>query len=959
MEILIIMIKFRRKLLSLHILAALSGNAVISTANAQEATDNSPSSDIEDVIVITGSRIRRTDVYTSIPVQSFTIDDIESSGTVDIAELITQIPGVGFSLSPESTGLSVQNPGLSTISLRGLGGDRTLTLINGRRAVSNSGNGERVSLNTIPAGFVKRVEVTTGGASAIYGADAIAGVVNILLRNDYDGFKANYRYGEADASGEKENTLDLTFGKNFDNDRGNFMLGFSYDDETAVFADSTRPESIEAIRFDANGQPFGVNLSSNILGGRFEGDDAWNIDGVWFNDQSLPPPDGRNPSIGYETPLDGHNFRPDRSLSPASEVLATAFTGHYDFTENASLFAELYLTQINTVSTNAPRAASSGTDIGPAGASVDIGRMASGHPFIPPEVEETRVGTVSWVRRFGELGFDIKDNQRDTIRSTFGVEGTTDTGWAWTTSVALGKFEQEQVQNNALNYQSVQYALDVEDDGNGGFQCVDAGARANGCVPLNVFGVGSVTAAMADYIRYTGNLNQEREQLVVSASMDGDLFEMDAGSIKAAFGIEYREEDQKTVGDPDNILEETSVSVVPNIDAGFDVMEVYGEIDVPLTETLSAQVALRAGDYSTIGNIFSYNFGGSWTPIPDVRIRTQFSRSQRAPNITEFFSSPRGDFDSLTDPCTGLNADGTGVDPVVSANCLNDAGIQAFFADIDNVGVAFDGDGSVFGPNSGNDQLQEETADTYTFGIVFRPESMPDLSMIIDYYRIEIDGAIGTISTQNTVDLCYNSANFPNNRFCDVITRDNTNGDVAEVINREENLNFLEVEGIDFSVNYMVQFDSFPGKFDFRLIHNRVLTNEQEFEGLEGPELTDFNGEIGDPEYRSRTYIGWVNNDFRLSYTWHYISGGVDDNTIEQDDPDFFKVRSQSYHDVYASYSFDGEGNVQLYGGIRNLLDDLGPILPSGLDSGSSRNIVSSMNSTIGREFYLGVRTSW
>ena len=944
----------------LPIVVALS-TALPTSALAEEiaAEQNGADSNADNSITITGSRIKRNDIYSSTPVQSLTSEDIEAGGTVDLAELLTQIPGVGYSLSPESTGLSVQNAGLSTISLRGLGGDRTLTLINGRRVVSNSGNGERVSLNSIPAGFVKNIEVTTGGASAIYGADAISGVVNIILRDSFDGIKANYRYGTADASGETENTLDFTFGKNFDSNRGNFMFGFSYDDETEVLADDTRPESIQAIAFAGAGLPFDVNLSSHILGGRFEGDDAWNQDGVWFNDQSLAPLDGRDASDGYETPLDGFNFRPGRSLSPAVEVLASAMTTHYDITDEVTLFGEVYFTQVETISTNAPRSATSGTDIGPAGDSVDIGSMSSSHPFIPAEVEETRSGSVSWVRRFAELGMDIKNNQRDTLRTAVGFSGLLDNGMEWTSSVAYGKFEQNQTQINALNYQNIQFALNIEDDGSGGFQCEDADARINGCVPLNIFGTGTVTEQMADYIRYTGRLNQEREQLVVSGSMNGDWFETNAGTAAVAFSFEYREEDQKTVGDPDNVVEDTSISVVPNLEAGFEVTEVFAEVDIPLSETFSAQLALRAGDYSTVGNVFSYNFGGSWTPNEDFRLRSQFSRSQRAPNITEFFSAPRGDFDALDDPCTGLNSDGTGVDASIAANCLNNPGLQAYFANPDNAGVAFDGDGSVFGPNSGNNQLKEETADTFTFGAVITPQSVPEFSLLVDYYHIEIDDAIGTISTQDTVDLCYNAIDFPANRFCDVVTRDASTGEVAEVINRDENLNFREVEGIDLTVNYKLSSDSVPGDFNFRLIYNHSLTNEMKFDGLEGVELSDFNGEIGDPEDRARTSVSWNLNDLFINYTWRFNSGGVDDNDLTTLDEDYFETGSQSYHDIYVSYRLDGPGSVQMYGGVRNMLDDLGPILPSGLNNGSSRNIVSSLNSTIGREFYLGLRTNW
>ncbi len=920
---------------------------------------------VEDEIVVTGSRIRRSNINTAIPVQGLDVAEIQSSGTVDLGEVLTEIPGVDFSLSPESTGLSTQNPGLSTISLRGLGGDRTLTLINGHRAISNSGNGERVSLQTIPTGFVRKVEVTTGGASAIYGADAISGVVNILLREDFDGIKAGYRYGKADRSGEQENTVNLTLGKNFNDERGNVMIGFTYDDETAVFADGTRPESIAAVDFEGGDDVFGINLSSNLPGGRFEGDDAWNIGGVWFNDQSLVPPDGRVPSVGFETDLDGFNLRPGRTLSPAVEVISGALKADYDLSSKVTAFGDIYFTRVNTTSVNAARSANSGTDIGPAGASIDIGSMSSSHPFIPPEVEETRRGSVSWRRRFNEVGNTFKENERDTLRSMVGLKGFLENDWAWDVHATYGTFNQEQTQFNSVNYQKIRNALRIESDGNGGYQCTDADARADGCVPLNIFGEGSITQEMADYIRYTGRVNQDRTQYTFAGNINGDVYELGAGPIKAALGFEYRKEKQDTIGDPDNVLEETSVSVIPNLSASFDVAEAYGELDIPLFSDsgvgdVSLQLAGRVGDYSTIGTIFSYNVGGSWSPTPDFRVRGQYSRSQRAPNITEFFSPPRGDFDDLDDPCAGLNADGTGLaSAVVTTNCLSETGLRAFFANPDNTGLAFEGDDNIFGPNAGNNQLKEETADTFTIGAVFTPQALPGFSFIADYYRIDIDGAIGQVSTQDTADLCYQAADFPNNRFCNVITRDASTGDVVEIVNRDENLNNRLVEGIDVSINYDFEPLSLPGEFDVSFIYNHTFTNQTVFEGLNGPELNDFNGELENAKDQFRAKLGWGFNKVKLSYTWQYYSSSLDDITLSSGDADYFKFDSQSYHDIYARYDFENKHGTEIYAGIKNLANDLGPFVPSGFGEGSSRNIVTNVNRPIGREFYAGVRVNW
>ncbi len=976
--------------------ALMCSTALMATGNtsasAQEAETTADSN--ESVIVVTGSRIRRSNESAAIPVQILGAADVAEAGTVDTAEILRELPGVDESLSPEGTNASVQNSGLSTIALRRLGGNRTLTLINGRRVVSNSGNGERVSLNTIPAGFIKSIEVTTGGASAIYGSDAIAGVVNILLEDSLEGFKGNIRYSKAERSGERETTLDLSYGTKFSDDRGYFLASFSYDKETAIFADATRPESIALVEFNtpfvglASGfgdergfgncgattpdgtlrQCINPSGSSFLPGGRFEGDDAWNIGGIWFNDQSLLPADGRAASGAFgafETDVDGFNFRPGRTISPEFESFIGGIRSTYEITPNTSIFFDAIFSRVETRRVGAANNASNTTDIGPVGASIDIGSIRSNHPFIPPEVEETRRGTVSFARRFTEVGRDDVLNQRDLLRTSFGLKGSAfNNVWDWEIYANYGLFRQEQTNRNELNFQNIRNALRIEDNGAGGFQCDDAAARADGCVPLNIFGEGSISAAAADYIRFTGRLNQRREQYVLGGSMNGDLFDLPAGPVKAAFGFEYRDERQETrANDP---LELTSATFVPNFRGGFDVIEAYAEVDIPIIEDmLNLQFAGRIAQYSTIGTIFSYNAGASFQPIDGLRIRGQYSRSQRAPSLTEFFSAPRADFDNLTDPCNGLLPDGTGVIPppgsaaaatTIAANCLTEPGIQAFFADPANAGVAFDGDDNVFGPNTGNQNLQEETADTFTLGAVITPAFLPSFSLIIDYYNISLSGAIGSVTTQLTTDLCYSDADFPNNRFCDVITRDATSGDVIQVINQQENLNSLKRSGIDVSLRYETELGVIPGALDLDVRYSHYFEDEFTFTSLAGPQTENELGEIGRSQDEFRAKLGYRHDGFRMTWTTIFRSGGVDDNDVLPTDPGFFRVGDQDYHNFFMNYSFGGDSRFSIYAGVNNVFNDLGPLLPTGLDNGNSRNIVNRLNDLEGREFYAGVR---
>jgi len=968
--------------------------ALAAPAAGAWAQDTSADTSNRDRIVVTGSRLRRSNASAAIPVQILDRAALDEIGSVDVGEMLTEIPGVDASLSPESTSLSTQNSGLSTINLRRLGGNRTLTLIDGRRAVSNSGNGERVSLNTIPSGFVQSVEVTTGGASAIYGSDAIAGVANIIFVDDFEGISFNIRRSEAEASGEEEFTLDFTAGRNFANGRGNILVGFTYDDETAIFADSTRPDSVRNVEFNApaagNAAGFGDETnfgscdasgrycinpsgSSNLIGGLFEGDDAWNIGGVWFNDQSLLPADGRTTSEDFEADVDGYNFRPGRTLSPSIEIFSAALKSEFEITPRTNVFVDLLYSQVDTLSRNAALAALSTTDIGFNNAVGDIGTMSSSHPFIPPEVEETRSGSVSWRRRFAEVGTRDRVNDRETLRTAFGFEGTAFDDWEWSLYATYGRYEQNQMYLNELHYLKIQSALDIESDGAGGFQCDDAAARADGCVPLNIFGEGSVSEAAASYIRYTGYLNQVREQTTFAGNINGELFQLPAGPVLSAFGFEYRKEEQRTDGDADNIDELTSMTPIPDIEAEFAVTEGFVELDIPLIrDQLSLQLAARFADYDTVGSVLSYNVGGSWAPTQDLRFRAQYSRSQRAPTITEFFSPPRGDFDSLLDPCDGLMSDGTGLTlpagfdtpdhdiATLRANCQSETGIQAFFNDPVNAGQAFEFDGSVSGPNAGNTGLAEETADTFTVGAIFTPSVVPGLSVIVDYYNIAVEDAIGSVSTQLTADLCYTSTDFPNNRFCNVISRDASSGVVSQVINQQENLDEITREGVDVTVNYDFEAPLVPGDMDLNFIYTQYLVDELVFLGQGGlPTTDDSLGEIGSPEREFRMRLGWEHQALRLSYSVRYKDGGVDNLDVASTDNAFFEIDGQAYHNIYVRYAF-GEGErYSVYGGVNNIFDEFGPFLPTGLDNGGSRNIVSSLNDVEGREFYVGLRARW
>ena len=354
--------RLKTKLLSYTGVAALAAFGPATLAMAQNvetippADTDAAAEEGRDVVVVTGSRIRRSNAASPVPLQVFGAPDLEEIGSTDLAEALLQLPGVSESISPQSSNNLIQTSGLSTVSLRRLGDDRTLVLIDGKRAVSNSGNSDRVSLSTLPVGFVKRTEITTGGASAIYGSDAIAGVANFILEDSFEGLQFDVRGSTPEASGGEEYRINLLAGTRFADDRGYILIGASWRDENEVLADDTRPLSVLALEFDdpvsstgSDGWTNEINfpgcggfdteqhcfvgsLSSSTPGGSFEGD-AWNVGGQWFNDDGgIYDPGDRPVGSDFFTDADGFNFRPGRTLLSERQVLSVAVRSTYEIT---------------------------------------------------------------------------------------------------------------------------------------------------------------------------------------------------------------------------------------------------------------------------------------------------------------------------------------------------------------------------------------------------------------------------------------------------------------------------------------------------------------------------------------------------------------------------------------------------------------------------------------------------
>ncbi|WDD98610.1 TonB-dependent receptor plug domain-containing protein [Thalassomonas actiniarum] len=973
--------------------------------NQQPIVENKLEDDKVEKITITGSRLRRDSFSVATPLVTISREAIEDAGIGSLSTiLVEEIPALSQSLSNTNTQSSITGTGISTVNLRNLGSDRTLTLIDGRRVVSNSYNGNYVSLSTIPAGMVEKVEVITGGASATYGSDAIAGVVNIITQQDKEGLEFKVRSGETPEGGGEELTLDLNYGTDFNEGRGYFYFSTTYDKQGEIAWNERDRAAIET-DFDydedrmcnTNGTIDGDQCvrdisqddwrarSDGLPGGVFvEG--SGGIGGFWYNSDGL--------QSEWNEERDGVNYRQWDKLRTPEDTLSTAFKVNYDLTDDITSFFQIQYSNNQSVNVKAPEDEYEGSlvlvidPVTGETSRVKSSKIPLTNPYIPEEILAATDSDIKWDRRMYEVGNVTTDNERETIRTWAGLQGTLfDGDWDWDVSVGYGNFQQEQKRLNEINVLNLKQALDAEYGEDGvTIQCADADARAAGCVPVNLFGEGSITEEAADWIRANPTISKEIEQLSFIGYIAGDLFALPAGPVPVVIGAEYRKDKQKIATSYDQQYGGITFNIVPAFSGEIDVKEVFVEAafpllaDAPLAKSLTAETSLRLADYSheNIDLMSSYKLGLTWQPIEGYMLRANYARAQRAPNITEVLSPARGDYDDYVDICEGVTANSTGAG---HDNCRKEASIAALISEDPNFALADENSG--YSPNAGNDQLKEETGDTYTFGISMAPGFIENLQLAVDYYDITVDGAIEEIDNNEIINQCYNSSREwgESNEFCNQITRD-SDGQIVEVMQRLYNVGELSTRGYDIALAYQYDLGDL-GALKFKADMTHVIEYTKTYLGNDGEETLNYKGELesGIFDDSASASVTWSNDNWRISWSTKYKSAivdsherveehqamfaandencaaGLDSCILDPETPNYLYYGSYIKHNFSASYTTQWqESEVRVFAGVNNVFDDKGPFVARGGAVGETGvgNFGSSYGGGVGRFLYLG-----
>lgn len=903
-------------------------------------------------LVVTGSRIRRTEFDSPIPVVALQKEDISEHGYRDLAEALQDIPGVDQGLNLSAGQTSTQTNGLSTVSLRGLGQNRTLTLIDGHRTVSNVGNSNAVSLSTIPTFLVDRIDVSTGGASAVYGSDAIAGVVNIITDEGVKGIKARVAGTATNDGGGDGTEYSLAAGGKFLDNRLYLMATATYEKQNILRA-KDRQWALQSVAYDADTNTVSSpSLSSYTPGGRF-----LNSRGAYYYDEN-------GLQSGFVTAENGYDSRVNGTLIVPRESVSAAGKMGYEFSDRLKFKATVLYSRITTHSVREPYYISNSSTYGTED-EYTLGRISRSNPLVPAEIAAASTSTgIDFRRRLTEVGQMAIDNKRETWRGWAGFEGTVFGNWNWDVTYGFGRFEQNQVRTNGVNYQHVQYALNATKLADGSIVCADEAARADGCVPLDLFGIGSISDAAADYIRGNVWYQAINSQHTLSGNLTGTLLDLPAGPLQIATGFELRRDHTETHTDELTANGYSNFAYIPEYAGTVKVGEAYAEAnvpvlrDVPLIYRLSLDGALRVAHYnlSGVGTTMSYRMGAQWEPVRGMNLRTTFSRAQRAPDTTELYSPPRDDYDTVVDVCSGVTAATTGT---IAENCRSNAGIAAAIA---ADGVFKQDSTSVNAPNAGNADLKEETAYTFTAGVVVNPAFLPGFQASVDYYDIRVKDAISALSNTNQMLECYSDTSGTDNRFCEAITRDG-DGQITRLVNQQENLDELRARGIDVAVAFQFRPEVIPGSIQFSLNYNHRLELGTKYQGIASQSSDDWLGEVGTSKDSAKASIGWSSKRFMLKWTTVYIGKAVDSNEAAESfaqagitDPLYLNVPAYWRHDLSFRITPPLRNpNLRIFGSIRNLFNKYGPFLPDGTESGNTYNY-NSVYGVTGRSFTLGAQ---
>lgn len=946
----------------------LSGVGLSAPAFAQDADDSEGAS--EDRIVVTGSRIARRDFVSNSPVSTVGAEQFQLTGTVNTESLLNTLPQTVPGLDRTSN-----NPGngTATVDLRGLGSQRTLVLVNGRRMVPTT-QGGTVDINNIPTALIERVEVVTGGASAVYGSDAVAGVVNFILKDDFQGVELNAGYEITEQNDAALFNTSVTIGANTPDGRGNVVMNIAYANREELFQ-GDRDFAFFAQFDDGAGGLFDGG-SSGVPEGRLSGPFDFDGDGV-ADGAGIFNPDGTLRL--YDGSTDAYNYAPVNYIQlPQERLQANAF-GNYEINRHFEVYASAIF-----ANNDVPQQLAATPIFEPRGGTRTF--TLDGNPFIAPSAQQlisdasgngvdtdgdgiddlAVAGAFGVRRRLLEVGERRSEDQFNAYQLAVGARGELFSTWEYDVYFQEGRVQNSISQIGNVNvdrfFQALNLATDASGDvildAQGNPTCADP---TGGCAPINIFGLGNISDEAADFIstRVVADLEYEVTNLVANITGDtSDFFMLPGGPIGLAFGGEYREEASDFRPSQDLAVGTIAgFNASPPSGGSFDVYGLYGEAYVPIladvqfAEILAVELAYRTEDYSTAGRVESYKVAGEWAPVEDLRFRASFNTAVRAPSISELFSPQGEGFPGSSDPCASGFTGDAGLRAICEATGVPAANVGSNQIDLPS--------GQVRQLSGGNPNLEAEEAETLTVGFVASPSFVPNLTFSVDYFEVEITDVISSFGggANNVIQTCYTSplggAGSP---FCNAIQR-GQDGLITQVSVTQQNVASLIVEGVDIFADYSFDLAAVPG--EFKIAYNATITEENTLIPFDGGDPITCAGEFGAdcgnpiPEYKHRATLQWMDGPFSAQLLWRHI-GTVDDDEGLSFTPAVTEIDAFNYFDTSGSWQVTD--SVRLTAGVDNLFDEKPPILG---DNQQQANTWPATYDVFGRTYWANIRAEF
>jgi outer membrane receptor protein involved in Fe transport len=1008
----------------------LTGCAIaglLASANAQEAPADTGAAAADDslaeeTVVVTGTRVRAPGLTAPQPVTSIGGDALRYSGQTNIIEVLDKLPALVGSIDQfQSTQFFTGangTEGLNLLNLRNLGVTRTLVLVNGRRHVGSSTGNTAVDINTIPTALIERVDILTGGASSVYGADAVTGVVNFIMKRDFEGQQFEAEYGISGRGDADTYRLSATAGTSFDGGRGHFMGSVEFRQQYSLSPSSRKFAAADTAYFSVRNpaelaeEGDDANIPDRIYARNVRWPDSaassvvFGIDGL-FGDLSgaylgagvpfdLGTPAGNRNIGGNATRVGEYNTE----LLPEQDVLAFNAIGDYEFSPKARLFVEAKYVQNRSESHGQPTfdfalpVRSSNAflpqvirDNVAAVSADDMNFFLDRDPSAPNAVTEDYYFAN---RDNFDIGFRGERAELDTYRFVVGLDGQLTDALGYEASFTYGKTDVLSVSvNNRITDRWIA-ATDAYEMPDGQIVCRSSvfpnqplpdvfsggdqplglsftpGANS-GCVPINIFQDGPVSQEALDWIFDQTPTNGSLTQQVFNAFLTYDTtawLELPGGGAQLVVGGEWRREESRDFPDPIFLTGNTFGNVANPTTGNYEVAEGFAELllpvlaDMPFARELTFNASGRYSHYSTAGDTFSWSVNGVWAPVEDLRLRASYAKAVRAPNVGELFTPEQQSFFQPDDPCDrDLRGQGTAFR---GANC--DAALTALgITDPDDfVGLL----SSTFpGIARGNEDLRQETADTFTVGVVLQPSFIQGFSATVDYWNVEIKDGILFPDDQDIVNACYDAPTL-DNPFCDLISRVTADeatpstplGQLDGLTTQSVNIAAFKSSGVDFEVQYRFDVAEMTGaETDQGSLRFSVLGSWLDVLKLQTTVGGAFDDEVGEaltllgsnaPEWVVTLGIEYANGPWTINYGYNYQSSllSVEKLSLENDPDQIDRPRIGAKHEHDVSVRYEVNEMFAIYGGVTNLFDqqpDIGQYFsPSG---------------PVGRAFFLGV----